>query len=139
MLAYEDAAAAIDWLTEAFGFRERDGQRHTDDDGTVTHAELERDGAIVMLATPTADYQGPRRHRETCEPARRWQDNPWVIDGLFVAVDDVDAHHAQAVAAGADVIRPLANSTGAGMRLYTAEDVEGHRWMFGQPLRPPAG
>ena len=81
MIAYADAAAAIDWLTEAFGFRERAGQRFTDEHGTVTHAELERDGAIVMLATPTAEYQGPRRHRETCEAARRWQDNPWVIDG----------------------------------------------------------
>jgi uncharacterized glyoxalase superfamily protein PhnB len=136
MIAYEDAAAAVDWLTEAFGFTEREGQRHTAGDGTVTHAELERDGAIIMLATPNADYQSPRRHRETCEAARRWQDNPWVVDGLFVAVDDVDAHHAQATAAGAMVIRPLEDSEGAGMRLYTAEDLEGHRWMFGQALRP---
>lgn len=96
----------------------------------MTHAELERDGAIVMLATPNADYQCPRRHRESCEQARRWQDNPWVVDGLFVVVDDVDAHHAQAAAAGATVIRPLEDSPGAGMRLYTAEDLEGHRWMF---------
>jgi uncharacterized glyoxalase superfamily protein PhnB len=138
MIAYEDAAAAIEWLTEAFGFRERAGQRYTAEDGTVTHAELERDGAIVMLATPNADYQGPRHHRETCEAARRWQDNPWVIDGLFVAVDDVAAHHAQAVAAGAAVIRPLEESAEAGMRLYTAEDPEGHRWMFGQPFAPAA-
>ena len=134
MLAYEDAAAAIEWLCNAFGFREREGQRVTDEYGTVTHAELERDGAVVMLATPNADYQGPRRHRETCEAARRWQDNPWVIDGLLVAVDDVDAHHAQAVATGAEVIRPLEDVTFTGMRLYTAEDPEGHRWMFGQPL-----
>ncbi len=134
MIAYEDAAAAIDWLTEAFGFRERPEQRYTAEDGTVTHAELERDGAIVMLATPNADYQGPQRHRESCEQARRWQDNPWVVDGLFVVVDDVDAHHAQAAAAGAAVIRPLEDSPGAGMRLYTAEDLEGHRWMFGQRL-----
>ena len=103
----------------------------------MTHAELERDGATVMLATPTAEYQGPRRHRETCEAARRWQDNPWVIDGLLVEVDDVDAHHAQAVAGGAVVIRPLEDVEGAGMRLYAAEDLEGHRWMFGQPLAPP--
>ena len=59
MIAYEDAAAAIYWLTEAFGFREREGQRYTDEHGTVTHAELERDGAIVMIATPSPDYQGP--------------------------------------------------------------------------------
>ena len=134
MLAYEDAAAAIDWLTQAFGFREREGERYTSDDGTVTHAELERDGAVVMLATPNADYQSPKHHRETCEAARRWQDNPWVIDGLFVAVDDVDSHHAQAVAAGATVIRALDDSAEAGMRLYTAEDLEGHRWMFGQQV-----
>ena len=49
-------------------------------------------------------------------------------------MDDVDAHHARAVAAGANVIRPLEDSPDAGMRLYTAEDCEGHRWMFGQPF-----
>ena len=65
MIAYANAAAAIDWLTEAFGFRERVEHRHTDESGTVTHAELERDGALVMLATPNADYEGPRRHRES--------------------------------------------------------------------------
>jgi uncharacterized glyoxalase superfamily protein PhnB len=136
MLAYEDAAAAIDWLCAAFGFREREGRRYTDEHGTVTHAEIELDGAIVMLSTPNEHYEGPKRHRETCEAARRWQDNPWVIDGLFVAVDDVDAHHAGAVAAGANVIRPLEDGPEAGMRLYTAEDPEGHRWMFGQPAQP---
>lgn len=133
MIAYEDAAAAIDWLSAAFGFVEREGQRHTSEDGTVGHAELELDGEIVMLATPSRDYRGPKRHRETCEEARRWQDNPWVIDGLFVEVDDVGAHHERAVAAGATVIRAL-EEPGVGFRVYTAEDLEGHRWMFGQRL-----
>jgi uncharacterized glyoxalase superfamily protein PhnB len=133
MLAYEDAAAAIDWLSKAFGFAENASERHTDEHGVVTHAELERDGAIVMLATPNADYQGPKRHRETCEASRRWQDNPWVIDGLLVQVDDIEAHHAQAVAAGAAVLRPLGDVDFTGMRRYTAEDLEGHRWMFGEP------
>jgi uncharacterized glyoxalase superfamily protein PhnB len=134
MIAYENAGDAIDWLTAAFGFQEREGQRFTDEDGTVTHAELELEGEVVMLATPNADYQGPRRHRETCEAARRWQDNPWVIDGLFVEVDDVESHHARAVAGGATVIRPLEDNEPVGLRLYTAEDLEGHRWMFGQRL-----
>ena len=130
MLAYADAAAAIDWLTAAFGFREREGQRHTDEAGVVGHAELELDGSIVMLATPNADYQGPRRHAETCEAARRWLDNPWVIDGVFVEIDDLDAHHAHAVAAGARILREP-EDPGVGVRIYTAEDPEGHRWMFG--------
>ena len=133
MVSYEDGAAAIDWLVRAFGFTEREGRRHTSEDGTLGHAELELAGEIVMLATPTPEYRGPGRHRETCEAARRWLDNPWVVDGVFVEVDDVDAHHARAVAAGANVIRPLADVGGVGLRLYTAEDLEGHRWMFGQP------
>ena len=75
MIAYEDTAAAIDWLTSAFGFEER-GQRYIMEDGTIGHAELELDGEIVMLATPNRDYQAPKRHRESCDAARRWLDNP---------------------------------------------------------------
>jgi uncharacterized glyoxalase superfamily protein PhnB len=128
MIAYEDTAAALDWLTTAFGFSER-GERYVMEDGTIGHAELDvGDGEVVMLATPTRDYQGPKRHREGCEAAARWLDNPWVVDGLLVVVDDLDAHHAQAVAAGANVIRPP--EEGPDGRIYTAEDVEGHRWMF---------
>jgi uncharacterized glyoxalase superfamily protein PhnB len=139
MVAYADAAAAIDWLTEAFGFRERAEQRYTDEHGTVVHAEVEWAGEIVMLATPNEHYEGPRLHRATCEVARRWQDNPWVVDGLFVLVDDVEAHHAQAVAAGAMVIRPIGESAEEGLRVYTAEDPEGHRWMFGQRVAGDPG
>ena len=128
MIAYEDAAAAIDWLVRAFGFAEH-GRRYVGEDGTIGHAELDvGDGQVVMLATPSRDYEGPSRHRETCAAAARWLDNPWVVDGVLVRVDDLDAHHARAVAAGAKVIRPL--DEGPEGRLYTAEDLEGHRWMF---------
>ena len=129
MLAYEDTAAAIDWLEEAFGFVEH-GPRYVMEDGTVGHAELELGGDIVMLATPNPDYESPRTHRRTCAAADRWLSNPWVIDGVLVQVDDLDAHHTQAVAAGANVIRPPED--GPDGRLYTAEDLEGHRWMFQQ-------
>ncbi|MET0561185.1 MAG: VOC family protein [Gaiellaceae bacterium] len=129
MIAYEDPGAAIDWLTEAFGFRER-GERHLMEDGRIGHAELELGGHVVMLATPSREYQSPKVHRETCEAAARWLDNPWVVDGLLVLVDDLDTHHAEAVSAGANVIRPP--EEGPDGRLYTAEDLEGHRWMFQQ-------
>jgi uncharacterized glyoxalase superfamily protein PhnB len=129
MLAYEDPAAAIDWLAEAFGFEER-GERYVMDDGTIGHAEVDVGGATLMLATPTREYQSPKTHRESCEAAARWLDNPWVVDGLLVLVDDLETHHARAVAAGANVIRPLED--GPDGPLYTAEDLEGHRWMFQQ-------
>lgn len=132
MIAYADAATAIEFLTRAFGFQEDATQRFTNEDGTVGHAEVELAGERVMLATPNHDYEGPRRHREHCEPARRWLDNPWVIDGVFVQVDDIDAHYEQAQEARATIIRALADP-GHGFRGYTAEDPEGHRWMFGQP------
>ena len=55
------------------------------------------------------------------------------IDGHFVEVDDVDAHHERARAAGATILREP-EEPGIGFRIYTAEDPDGHRWMFGQRL-----
>jgi uncharacterized glyoxalase superfamily protein PhnB len=128
-LGYEDAAAAIEWLGRTFGFVEDRSARH-EEDGTVTHAELALDGATIYLSTP-AGYASPRTLREMSELARRSYDNPWVIDGHFVEVDDVGAHYERAVAAGATILREP-EEPGIGFRIYTAEDLEGHRWMFGQ-------
>jgi uncharacterized glyoxalase superfamily protein PhnB len=131
MLSYEDAGAAIEWLTEAFGFVENGKERRTAGE-RVTHAEMSLDGATIMLATPSAEYRSPLAHRGECDIARRAADNPWVIDGNFVVVDDLDAHYERARKAGANIIREPDNP-GVGFRVYTAEDLEGHRWMFGEP------
>jgi PhnB protein len=130
MLAYEDGAAAIDWLVRVFGFVER---MRMDDAGRVTHAELELNGGIVMLATPTPKYVSPKRHREQCEQARAWSEVPYVIDGVLVEVDDVDAHFERAKRAGATILSEP-EDTDVGVRHYRAEDIEGHRWMFSQPI-----
>lgn len=130
MLAYEDAAAAIGWLGEAFGFREQTEQRYTETDGRISHAQLEAGQGLVMIASPTPDYESPRRHRQTCPQADRWLSVPWVIDGVLVHVDDVAAHYDRARAAGAHMLSELENEPYG--RLYRAEDLEGHRWMFMQ-------
>jgi PhnB protein len=130
MLSYEDVGAAIAWLDEAFGFRER-SDRYTDDEGRVTHAELELDGAVVMLGWPGPDYRSPVRHAEECEQARRWLDVPWVVDGVLVYVDDVERHLERARGSGATILRELEEQPFG--RLYSAADLEGHRWMFMQP------
>ena len=130
-IGYEDAAAAIEWLGRAFGFTEDRDARY-EGEGTIAHAELDLNGALIFLATP-AGYASPKRLRETSELARRAYDNPWVIDGHFVEVEDVDAHHERAAAAGATILR-TPEEPGYGYRVYTAEDLEGHRWMFGQRL-----
>jgi len=128
MLAYEDGPAALDWLARAFGFEER--TRMLGPDGALAHGEMETGGGLIMLATPTPDYQGPRRHRETCESARKWSEVPWVIDGLLVFVQDVDDHYRRAQAAGAFILSEV--EEGPEGRRYRAEDLEGHRWMFMQ-------
>jgi uncharacterized glyoxalase superfamily protein PhnB len=131
-LGYEDATAAIDWICAAFGATENRDARQTGPDGTIGHAELQLEGSTIFLSTPEG-YLSSRRHRDHCEIERRMHENPWVVDGLFVEVADVDAHHARAAEAGASIIRGL-DEPGVGFRLYTAEDLEGHRWMFGQRL-----
>lgn len=131
-LGYEDAAAAIEWLCAAFGATEDRDSRSTDAKGTVLHAELDIEGSTVFLSTPDG-YVNSRTHRESCEIERGMHENPWVVDGLFLEVADVDAHHARAASAGATILREL-DEPGIGFRIYTAEDLEGHRWMFGQRL-----
>ncbi|HEY3069579.1 MAG TPA: VOC family protein [Gaiellaceae bacterium] len=131
-ISYENVGAAADWLSEAFGFQER-GERYADADGTVTHAELALDGAVVMLGWPGPDYRSPASHARECEQARKWLEPPNVVDGVLVYVADVDAHCERARAAGATILRePTDEPYG---RLYNASDLEGHRWMFMQAPR----
>ena len=130
-IGYENAAGAIEWLGRAFGFEE-DPDARVEEEGTITHAELSLDGATIYLSTP-ADYASPLRVRKESGLARRAHDNPWVIDGHFVEVGDVDAHYERARAAGATILREPENPP-YGFRVYSVEDPEGHRWMFGQRL-----
>ena len=128
MIAYENGPKAMDWLSSAFGFTER--ARMLDASGRLSHGEMQAGEGVVMLATPTPDYQAPRRHREDCEPARKWSAVPYIVDGVLVYVDDIDAHFAQAKERGAAILTGV-ESDQYGKR-YRAEDLEGHRWMFMQ-------
>jgi PhnB protein len=124
MLSYERPGEAADWLVRVFGFTET--FRLTEDDGRVGHVDLELDGGHVMLGCPSPADEGPRRHAES------WRDHPYVVDGVHVLVPDVEAHLARARAEGATILSEL--EEGHGQRLYRAEDLDGHRWMFAQPL-----
>ena len=125
MIAYEQPCTG-DALARAFGFRER--ARMTSADGRLSHGEMETGGGMIMLATPSPHYHGPKRHREECEPARRWSEVSCIIDGVLVYVDDVTAHFERARGAGATILS--APEEGAEGKRYRAEDLEGHRWMF---------
>ncbi len=122
MIAYENGPAAMDWLVKAFGFSEVDRRV---ENGRLTHGELDTGGGVVMLATPSIHYRGPKNHREECQVARSWHDVPYIIDGVLVYVEDVATHFERAKTAGATIL----SVPDEGKR-YRAEDLEGHRWMF---------
>jgi uncharacterized glyoxalase superfamily protein PhnB len=127
-LAYENATAAIDFLTKGFGFTEQ--ERYTNDDGTIGHSTLALGDGLIFLADLRGGYESPRHHAETCSQARQWQQTPYIINGVHVQVDDVHEHFAQAKAAGATILSEIEDA-GHGV-IYRAADPEGQRWMFSQ-------
>ena len=116
-LLYEDGAAAIDFLTNAFGFEE---VVRMEDGGVVNHAELKLGDDTVMLGYPGPDYRGPKK--------------TGISNALVhVYVDDVDAHFERAKAAGAEIVTEPADQE-YGDRRYDARDPEGHSWFFAAPI-----
>lgn len=128
MFAYEDGVAALEWLSKAFGFHELN--RMIGEGGRLAHGEMETGDGVIMLATPSPAYEGPRHHREHCDAARKWSEVPWVVDGALVYVDDVQKHYERAKEEGANILSEP--ETGSHGTLYRVEDIEGHRWMFMQ-------
>jgi uncharacterized glyoxalase superfamily protein PhnB len=115
-LLYADASAAIRQLTTAFGFTEL--AVYEGEDGKVVHAELVQGGGVVMLGSKG---RGGRfdEAMKGAGPA-----------GVYVVVDDVDAHHRRAVEHGAEILMPPTDQD-YGSRDYMARDVEGNVWSFG--------
>ncbi len=111
---YHDARAAITFLKDAFGFEEH---AVYEQDGAVAHAELKLDNAYIMLG----------EHRE------EGGDLAYGGSTTYVVIDDPDAHHARAVAAGAEIVRPLTDQD-YGSREYAAKDPGGNVWSFGTYL-----
>ncbi len=103
VLAYPDVDEAADWLVRAFGFRVR--LRIGGHRAQLTFGT----GAVILV-------QGSGD-----------------ASAVHVRVDDVDAHHAQAVAAGASVLG-APETYEFGERQYSATDPAGHSWTFSQSV-----
>jgi uncharacterized glyoxalase superfamily protein PhnB len=121
LLRYRDVAAAVEWLSQAFGFVKRNVL--TDPDGSVAYAELTYGRSVVML--------GPVG-QSVLDGLLRQPDELGGVgtQSVYVAVDDVATHFKTARAAGADIVLEF-GSEEAGDRAYAARDPEGHIWNFG--------
>ena len=129
MLSYENGIASLGWLKRAFGFEENMEMRVIEN-GRLTHAELVAGIGMIMIATPTPDYESINKHRKHCKPMDKWLQVPWVVDGVLVYVEDVDAHFKRAKEHGAEILSEI--EEGFPGKRYRCADIEGHRWMFMQ-------
>jgi uncharacterized glyoxalase superfamily protein PhnB len=119
-LCVNDAAAAIDFYTKAFGAREK--FRLVEPGGRIGHAELEIGSTTLMLSEEFPEY-GIR--------------GPLELGGspvtLHLHVDDADATIRRAVDAGGQVEMP-ATDRFYGERSGVIRDPFGHRWNIGHAL-----
>jgi PhnB protein len=121
-LVVRDGAGAIDFYTRAFGAAEL-GERFTDPDGRVIHAEIRIGNSVVMITEESAE--GPVK-------------SPQSLGGEVTAImatywEDVDAAWERAVAAGAETVYPLADQF-YGERGGRLRDPFGQQWMLSQRI-----
>lgn len=131
-LHYRDAGHMIDWLCEAFGFELQ--LKIEGEAGRIEHSELRLADGLIMVC------------EERLGDDRRFQTDglsPLTAKGntqsLMVYVDDVDAHCAQARAAGGRIVaEPELHDYGSDYwadRSYGVLDPQGHLWWFSQRIR----
>ena len=118
-LAYNDELAAVEYLTRVFQFVENREARM--EFGGNHLCWLQVGTGVVMLGHANAEIH--RIHSPS--------DVGLTTVMLNVYVHDIDAHHAHAVAEGADITMDLDDAF-YGERRYEATDPEGHRWHFAE-------
>jgi PhnB protein len=121
-LVVRDGSAAIDFYVRAFG-AEQIGDRFTDPEDRVIHAEVRIGNSVVMITADAGDDGAPAR-------------SPSSLGGVVTAVmatywNDVDAAWERAVEAGAEVVYPLADQF-YGERGGRVRDPFGQQWMLSQ-------
>jgi uncharacterized glyoxalase superfamily protein PhnB len=116
LLVYADIDAAQAWLVRAFGLTP--GELVRDASGRAVHGELYAGDGVVWLHPEQTEYR-------LASPVSLGA----ATASVAVLVDDVDAHHASAVAAGVE-IRQAPVDQPYGYRVYSAYDLEGHLWSF---------
>jgi uncharacterized glyoxalase superfamily protein PhnB len=117
-----DPRAAIAWLERAFG-AEATMLHPPEPDQPLLHAEVRVGTGVVMPVD-----------------AGRAGESPFVFPGpvaVYVVVDDPDALHERAVAAGAEIVMGLTDQD-YGSRDFAARDLDGNVWSFGT-YRPAVG
>jgi uncharacterized glyoxalase superfamily protein PhnB len=119
-LLYEDAAAAVEYLQQSFGFELR--RSEVGGAGRAHNELLLGDDGLVMLGQAGKGFSSPRTL------------GAFPASMIHVYVDDVEALHMRSRDAGADVTD--LELSPAGDHRFTATDPEGQIWVFAQRITP---
>ena len=114
---YRDVPAALEWLTRAFGFKE---DMRVDTHPGGMHGEISLDRQRIMMG------EGGEAWRMVSADKAGF-----ATMGIFIYLDNVDAHYERAKAAGAEIVHPPRDESYG--RTYTARDLDGHPWFFTSP------
>lgn len=112
-----DGVQAIDFYKRAFGATENESMRFVDPSGRLAHGEITVGDSGIMISAETEDYNRYAPRHFGGSPVK-----------MHLFVDDVDALAAQAITAGAKVIRPVQDQF-YGDRSGQLEDPFGHLWI----------
>ncbi len=115
-LAFKDASTAIEFYKNAFGAKER--MRLTEPGGKIGHAEIAIGDSVIRLSDEYPDYGVLSAQTLGASPVR-----------MNLHVPDVDALAKQAVAAGAKMVRPVADQF-YGYRSGVVSDPFGYSWIL---------
>lgn len=118
---YDDANAAVDFLTSVLGFTEHAVYR--DDNGKVVHAELALGSGVIMVA-PNSDTPWGRLMKT---PAQAGGFN---TQAQYLVVQDADAVFRRVQHAGWDIPIDIRDQPYGG-RDFTCRDPGGHVWSVG--------
>lgn len=114
-LGYDDAPAAITFLTDVVGFVLT---ARFDEDDLVAHAQLRwPPGGGVMISSQASG-------------SPEFADRPTGAGNIYLVTDDPDPIWARCDAAGATVVRPMREED-YGSRGFSIADPEGNYWSFG--------
>jgi uncharacterized glyoxalase superfamily protein PhnB len=122
-LYYRDPMAALDWLEKAFGFERQFVV--TTPEGKLAHSEMRFGDGYVMIC---GEWPG----MAATSPASLEGKNTQSVH--LQVKSGIDAHYERALAAGAKVVREIADQF-YGDRVFVVSDPEGHVWSFGETVR----
>lgn len=118
-LLVDDVDEQVDWVVDVLGFA--DLGRAQGPDGKTMHAAVRAGDGLVMMGTPGANHQTPKRLGGTTMMT-------------YVYVDDVDATYARAKEKGAEIDVEIADQF-YGDRSFGVRDPQGHLWWLAQHVR----